>query len=99
MKVPGIDFTSRPRRGKPLTCIVAELVGDLLRVEALKESPSFESFESTLMQPVPWIAGIDFPFGQSRRFIENIGWPTSWPEYVGHVATMDRPTFRRLLDD
>jgi hypothetical protein len=32
-----------------------------------------------LQRPGLWIADIDFPFGQARRFIETIGWPRSWP--------------------
>ena len=47
----------------------------------------------------PWIAGIDFPFGQSRRFVENIGWPDTWTGYVDHVGRMSREGFRRALDD
>ena len=46
----------------------------------------------------PWIAGIDFPFGQSSTFISNIGWPTSWRDYVAHVSNMSRTEFRLALD-
>ena len=45
-----------------------------------------------------WIAGIDFPFGQARRFIETIGWPDTWQGYVDHVGTMTRTAFRATLD-
>ena len=51
------------------------------------------------MRPGPWIAGIDFPFGQSRKFIENIGWPTTWQGYVDHVVTLGRTGFREVLDN
>jgi hypothetical protein len=51
-----------------------------------------------LQRPGPWIAGIDFPFGQSRTFIENIGWPGTWAGYVDHAARLGRDGFRAALD-
>jgi hypothetical protein len=99
MKIFGIDFTSRPRRSKPITCLEATLDGSTLRAEDLKEWSSFEEFERALQVPGPWIAGIDFPFGLSRTFIENIGWPQSWQGYVDYVRTLDRNRFRSALDE
>jgi hypothetical protein len=99
MRIYGIDFTSRPKRSKPITCICCHLEGTTLHAGELQEWASFQDFEHALTQPGPWIAGIDFPFGQSRTFIENIGWPQSWSGYVAHVASMDRNTFRKALDD
>ena len=99
MKIFGIDFTSRPKPRKPITCAEAFLDGDLLRLEELKEWPCFAEFEAALRAPGPWIAGIDFPFGQSRRFIENIGWPQVWAAYVDHVGNIDRQEFRAVLDE
>ena len=98
MKIFGIDFTSRPRRSKPITCLEATLDGNTLRAEDLKEWSSFEEFERALQAPGPWIAGIDFPFGLSRTFIENIGWPLSWQGYVDYVSTLDRNGFRAALE-
>ncbi len=42
--------------------------------------------------------GWTLPFGQSRRFIENVGWPRTWAGYVGHVRTLSRAEFRQALD-
>jgi hypothetical protein len=49
--------------------------------------------------PGPWIAGIDFPFGQSRKFIANIGWPNAWADYVAHTESLGREGFRDALDN
>lgn len=46
----------------------------------------------------PWIAGIDFPFGQARRFIEGIGWPLSRSEYVHCTGQFGRAGFRAALE-
>jgi hypothetical protein len=99
MRVYGIDFTSSPRRSKPITCAACRLNGKQLILEEMRPLGDFIAFERQLAEPGRWIAGIDFPFGQSRRFIENIGWPSDWQGYVTHVAKMDRPTFRKLLDE
>jgi hypothetical protein len=98
MMVMGIDFTSRPTRRKPLTCMHCTLEGRVLQAGSLEEWPDFAPFEEALKKPGPWIAGIDFPFGQSRIFIENIGWPSYWVGYVEHARSLGRKGFRSALD-
>ena len=98
MRIYGIDFTSRPKRSKPITCLRCTLNGTHLIAEELAEWQNFEQFEAALKEKGPWIAGIDFPFGQARRFIETIGWPDTWQGYVDHVSTMTRQEFRAALD-
>jgi len=98
MRIRGIDFTSQPTRRKPLICIECTLDGDRLVVQALKEWITFNQFERALEEPGPWIAGIDFPFGQSRRFIETAGWPLQWPDYVAYASALGRNGFRDALE-
>ena len=98
MHIFGIDFTSRPMRSKPITCMECVIEGTHLRARRLTEWRDFAGFEAALRRPGPWIAGIDFPFGQSRRFIETIGWPDTWPRYVDHVSRLGRQGFRATLD-
>jgi len=98
MKIYGIDFTSSPQRRKPITCLECVLEGAVLRAGELIEWPSFSGFEALLSAPGPWLAGIDFPFGQSRKFIETIGWPGSWAGYVDHAQSLGREGFRKTLD-
>lgn len=95
----GIDFTSTPNQRKQITCLFAQLEGDILNVQALWRWSSLEDFEHFLQRPGPWVAGMDFPFGMARRFIETSHWPTTWSDYVGMVARWDRAYFRQQLDD
>lgn len=99
MRVYGIDFTSSPSRRKPITCLACELNGHKLTVGTLHEWENFAGFEAALGQPGPWIAGIDFPFGQARRFIETIGWPADWAGYVTHAAGLGREGFVTALNN
>lgn len=98
MKVIGIDFTSSPTRKKPLTCMHCTLEGRFLLAGNLEEWSDFRPFEEALEKPGPWIAGIDFPFGQSRTFVENIGWPASWAGYIEHSRSLGREGFRKALN-
>jgi hypothetical protein len=99
MRVYGIDFTSRPTGRKPITCLECVLEGNRLRAGELTAWQDFDGFEAALRNPGPWIAGIDFPFGQARRFIDTIGWPDTWQGYVDYVRTLSREEFRAALDD
>jgi hypothetical protein len=98
MNVLGIDFTSRPTRRKPISCLHCILEGDVLRAGDLEKWTDFDAFELVLQRPGPWIAGIDFPFGQARRFIETIGWPRGWQDYVRHAQSLTRSEFREELN-
>ena len=99
MNVYGLDFTSRPSRLKAITCAKCQLDGDRLVVDYLQRLESLDAFDAFLDSPGPWIAGIDFPFGQPRRLVENLNWPGSWAGYVAHVASLSREGFRGVLED
>ena len=98
MKFLGVDFTSTPTRTKPIACLYCMLVEGTLRTDRLVPLVTFEDFEETLRAPGPWIAGADFPFGQSRKFIENIGWPVTWVGYVAHAQRLGRHGFCDALN-
>jgi hypothetical protein len=101
--VYGIDFTSRPTRRKPITCLESRLVGNQLTAVAVLEWSTwseFEGFLTTRTSPAGWIAGIDSPFGLSKQFIENMDWPNDWADYIDHeVEPLDRSGWRKKLDD
>lgn len=98
MRILGIDFTSRPSRRKPITCLHCTLDDDILQSRSFEAWPDFETFEAALAKPGPWIAGIDLPFGQARRFIETADWPRSWAAYVRHADQFGRSGFREELN-
>ena len=100
MRVIGVDFSSAPGRRKPIVAVTCELDEGAARLhyrhtQALHD---LAAFEALLGAPGPWIAGLDFPFGQARRFIETIGWPPDWAGYVAHAGALGRQGFRAALD-
>ena len=90
-RIRGVDFTSVPRRGKPITLAEAQLDGEVLRVDEVLPLASFIEFEDALAEEGPWVAAIDFPFGLPLRFLDNVEWPrSSWIDYVEHVRSMGK---------
>ena len=99
MRVYGLDFTSAPRREKPITCVAATLIESALHVESLVGFESFDTFENFLGSPGPWIAGMDFPFGQPEKLRRNLGWPDSWGEIARLVGELSAAEFGQLLTE
>ena len=80
-----------------MSCVVSALDDQVLSVDCVAAVESFEVFENFLESSGPWIAGLDFPFGQPRRLIAALGWPESWEAYVRHLATLAMHDFETLL--
>ncbi len=97
MKIFGVDFTSAPQEGKPITYAACTLKDGLLGVGSVGHLTGFPGLDTFLMQPGPWVAGFDFPFGQPRKLIENLDWPRSWAKYVTLVDGMEKGDFEGLL--
>lgn len=97
MHIIGVDFTSAPRRAKPITVAHGEAGGDLLCVERVVEHPDWTSYEAWLEQPGPWVGAFDFPFGLSRELVEHLGWPQTWAALVTHCAAISRTQLRETF--
>lgn len=94
MHIVGVDFTSAPRRAKPITVAHGTLDGTALRIERVVAHADWASYEAWLAQPGPWIGAFDFPFGLSRELVEHLGWPQTWAGLVRHCAALTRTELR-----
>ena len=96
--IAGVDFTSRPRRAKPITVALGRVEvgveGRTVRLEAIETHAGFESFARWLRSPGPWLGVFDLPFGLPRELVEALGWPTRWPDLVRHYAQLPRGEIR-----
>jgi len=97
MRILGVDFTSAPRRRKPITIAVGAMAHGRLRIDAVEDVADFAGFEAWLARPGPWIGGFDFPFGLPRPLLAGLGWPheaaggeTAWAGMVRHLQAMPR---------
>lgn len=55
--IKGFDFTSAPKRSKPITCAYGVLAEDVLEIDGVARIADFEPFEIGPGEPGPWIAG------------------------------------------
>ena len=95
----GLDFTSAPRRAKPITVAHGVLdASGCLHIEQVEALTDFAAFESVLHRPGPWLGGFDFPFGLPREAVTDLRLPTTWDGLVRHCASLGKPGFRALLD-
>ncbi|MEO1663601.1 MAG: DUF429 domain-containing protein [Chloroflexota bacterium] len=90
MKLYGIDLTSAPRKRKPITVAACDLEGGILRVTDFESLTSFAQFEALLQREGPWVAGMDFPFGQPLKLIRNLELPDTWAGYVSLIDAMGK---------
>jgi len=90
----GVDFTSAPRRSKPIRVAQGLLHGSVLRLVGLTALDSLEAFSGWLARPGPWVAGFDLPFGLPRELVEHLDWPTDYAALMVHYATLDRADIR-----
>ena len=99
MKIYGIDFAAAPSQRKLITWAECIFKDGVLRVEEMNGWSSFDGFEKFLRSDGPWIAGMDFPFGQPRKLVEDLGWPFSWESYVCIVSGIEKDGFEKTLTD
>ncbi len=94
MNIIGVDFTSAPRRAKPITVAHGHSDGAALHIDKVVGHADWASYEAWLAQPGPWVGAFDFPFGLSRELVEHLGWPRTWGELVAYCATLPRAELR-----
>jgi hypothetical protein len=87
----GVDFTSAPRRGKPIVWAWGRWQRPgLLKLEHFEENMSHGAFEESLHRPGPWLAAFDMPFGLPRELVAALGWPADWAGSMAHYASLTR---------
>jgi hypothetical protein len=92
MRIVGVDFTSAPRRSKPIVAAHGRAQGLRLRIDALAALPDFDAFERLLAQPGPWVGGFDFPFGLPQALLADLLWPKNWRPLVACRAASGAPS-------
>jgi len=94
MLLHGVDFTSAPCKRKGITIASGRLEHRSFRLHTLNSLHDFEAFDAWLRQPGPWLGAFDFPFSLPRELVETLNWPSTWPELITQVSSLDRETLR-----
>jgi hypothetical protein len=82
VRICGVDFTSAPKRDKPIVVADCEADGARLLLRRFLEFADWPGYELWLGEDGAWIGGFDFPFGLPRRFVEAQRWPSDWSGMV-----------------
>lgn len=90
----GIDFTSAPRRAKPICVAEGHRQGAVVRLARVSTLDSLDDFSAWLARPGPWVGGFDLPFGLPRELVEQLGWPTDYAALMAHYAALGRNEIR-----
>ena len=93
VEIRGVDFTSRPNKQKTTTVARGYLKDAQFFLTGVDGLDSFEKFEASLLEPGPWVAAFDFPFGLPREFSTEIGWlkpKTTWATITKKLAAISR---------
>lgn len=73
--VAGVDVTSNPRPGKPITLAHGRRDGDVLVVAGVVELASIDAYRDALAALPPSLVAVDHPLGMPRAFLEDLDWP------------------------
>ena len=82
MRIYGIDFSSAPKKDKPIVVAECEATSDRLALHRFLEFSDWPAYELWLDQDGEWIGGFDFPFGLPQRFVAAQRWPNNWAGMV-----------------
>jgi hypothetical protein len=98
--VLGVDFTSAPRKSKPITVAWAILDGTLLDIMSIVPLTALDVFEGELKTGLlrfGTIIGLDFPFSQPTRFLNAMRWGRDWPSIISTIDAMSMDEFLTRL--
>ena len=96
MRIVGVDFTSAPKREKPIVVADCEANENQLVLNRFLEFRDWPAYELWLGGDDEWVGGFDFPFGLPRRFVESQGWPANWSGMVRACAAMGKEMFATI---
>ncbi|RYF27629.1 MAG: DUF429 domain-containing protein [Comamonadaceae bacterium] len=90
----GCDFSSSPRRAKPIVLAQGQWMSGRVVLESLQRLETLAAFGQWLAEPRTWVGGFDLPFGLPRALLEHLGWPLSWHASMQHYRGLSRPQVR-----
>jgi hypothetical protein len=86
-------------------CAACELQEKTLTLLQIHSLTTFQLFEALLETPAPWLCGIDAPFSQPRKLIEDLAVleylteSLEWQSYIQTFAAMGKDGFVNCLND
>ncbi len=97
--VYGVDFSSAPRRAKPIMVAAGQLHirNRQLRLTQLIRLDSLDAFEQWLARCKTGATGFDLPFGLPRELVCQFGWPKTYEACIETFASYARDELRGMF--
>lgn len=80
--VAGVDVTSNPRPGKPITLARGQVADGHLTIAGVDDLATLDAYRHALATLPASLVAIDHPFGLPRTFLEDVGWSGPWERVV-----------------
>ncbi len=93
----GVDFSSSPRRRKPIVMALGERSGARVRLHSLETFDTLDALGRWLAAPGHWVGGFDLPFGLPRELVAQLGWPLAWEPCMRHYRQLTRAQIRNTF--
>lgn len=93
----GCDFSSSPRRAKPIVLAHGQLTAGRVVLTALQRLETLDAFSHWLAEPRTWVGGFDLPFGLPRGLLQHLGWPMTWHASMQHYCSLTRMQVRETF--
>ncbi len=98
MKIFGINFTENPSSKNPISIAICDFKKNHgLLVHKVENLSSLSEFETFLKQKGPWFAGVNFPLGQPKQFLEKMSLPEGWNNYIKGIQKWKQTGFEKKV--
>ncbi len=98
MKIFGVNFTDNPTPKRPITiahCVFKKSHG--LSVNKVESFSAISDFELFLKEKGPWFAGVNFPLGQPKQFLDKMSLPPEWNHYIKDIQKWKQTGFEKKV--
>jgi signal transduction histidine kinase len=98
MKIFGINFTANPTDKNPIAVALCDFKKSHgLSVHKVESLTSISEFEEFLKQKGPWFAGVNFPLGQPKQFLDKTALPAGWNTYIKEIQKWKQTGFEKKV--
>lgn len=100
MKIFGVNFKDKPTPKNPISVAFCDFKkNNGLTVHKVKTFSSLPDFENFLEQKGPWFAGVNFPLGQPRQFLEKMALSHEWNHSIKDIHKWKQTGFAKRLNN
>ncbi|MEK9628441.1 MAG: histidine kinase dimerization/phospho-acceptor domain-containing protein, partial [Nitrospinota bacterium] len=98
MKIFGINFIENPSPKNPISIAVCDFKKNHgLSIHKVETYDTLQEFETFLKQKGPWFAGVNFPLGQPKQFLEKMSLSNGWDKNIKEIQKWKKAGFEKKV--